>query len=145
MQNKENMLDTVNSIKSIEMEIESTKGHVKIINEMIADYIQSKQEWLDLESAKEETKRLSDALKNVLANDADYNNNLEELGQLKDKLKSQKEIISDLIVGYKLETRENQIEIGSNGEARQLVLKGKLGKRGKYQTSIFSDSNSKLN
>lgn len=131
-------ITTINAIKSQELAIDTTKNQIITRKELIAEAIESRQEWLDLESAKEEVKRLKSALDLSLSKDGDYNNQLEDLAQLKDKLKSEKETLSDLIVGYVITTSERQVEINNMGDARDLVIKGTLGKKSKYQTSLFN-------
>jgi len=133
-------LEQANTILTQTYAIDSTKLAIKTRKEMIADRVQERQAWLDLESAKGEAARLKTILDQQLANDGAYNNDLEELGQLKDKLKSLNETLSDLIVGYRIETGEHQLETSPVGDAVELVLKGKLGKKGKYQTNMFAEA-----
>lgn len=130
---------TRNAILEQEQAIDHTKIEIATRKEMIADHIEKTQEWLDVEAAKEELLRLRQALAAKLSSDPDYNNQLEDLGQLKDKLKSEKETLSDLIVGYFANTKEHQLEVNNHGDAREVVITGKLGKKGKYQTNLFAD------
>jgi predicted RNase H-like nuclease (RuvC/YqgF family) len=128
---------TINAIIEQAHEIDATKQLIATRREMIDDYIQNKPSWLEVEAAKEELARLRAKLAAELGTDGDYNNMLEDLAQLKDKMKSEKETLSDLVVGYRLETGEHQLEINNDGDARELVLTGRLGKKAKYQPSIF--------
>jgi hypothetical protein len=128
------------AIKSQEYEIQKTKEQIKTRKELIAESIETRQAWLDLESAKAEAVRFKEKLNQELLGDRDYNNQLEDLGQLKEKLKDQKETMSDLVVGYFIDTEEKQIETDSNGDAREIIIKGSLGKTAKFQTSIFKKS-----
>jgi vacuolar-type H+-ATPase subunit E/Vma4 len=129
----------ISAIQSQERAIEITKNKIATRKELMSDAVESKQEWLDLESTKEEVKRLANKLQLSLQGDLAYGNQLEDLAQLKDKLKSQKETLSDLVVGYVLETKERQVEMNNQGDARDLIIKGSLGKKGKYQTNLFVD------
>lgn len=129
---------TINNIKDKERDIDATQQQIATRKEMIEELVEQKQEWLDVETAKEELEHARQRLAQVLATDRDYNDQLEDLGQLKDKLKSEKELLSDLIVGYALETKERQIELNNQGDARELVIKGRLGKKAKYQTNMFA-------
>lgn len=125
-------------IKAQEAEIEKTKKDIKTRKELIETHIEGLPTWLELESSKEEVKRLTAKFKQELGSDSEYNNQLEDLGQLKDRLKDQNETLSMMIVGYYLDTKEQQLETDSNGNARELVITGKLGKKAKYQTSLFA-------
>jgi predicted RNase H-like nuclease (RuvC/YqgF family) len=133
-------IDTINAVKNQEYIIEMTKKSIDTRKELIAEHIENMQEWLEVEAAKEELMRVRQNMSAKLSSDGIYNDQLEDLAQLKDKLKSEKETLSDLIVGYFSLTKERQMEMTSSGDARTLVIKGSLGKKGKYQTNIFTGS-----
>jgi hypothetical protein len=133
-------IDTINAVKNQEYIIEMTKKSIDTRKELIAEHIENMQEWLEVEAAKEELMRVRQIMSAKLSSDGIYNDQLEDLAQLKDKLKSEKETLSDLIVGYFSLTKERQMEMTSSGDARTLVIKGSLGKKGKYQTNIFTGS-----
>jgi predicted RNase H-like nuclease (RuvC/YqgF family) len=133
-------IDTINAVKNQEYIIEMTKKSIDTRKELIAEHIENMQEWLEVEAAKEELMRVRQNMSAKLSSDGIYNDHLEDLAQLKDKLKSEKETLSDLIVGYFSLTKERQMEMTSSGDARTLVIKGSLGKKGKYQTNIFTGS-----
>lgn len=122
--------------------IDATKKEIATQKELIESHIEQKQSWLDYQSAKDDLKRLKLKLDSELNQDGDYNNMMEKLADSKEKLKSEKEIMSDLIVGYRIETGESQIEISDDGDAQQIILKGTLGKKAKYQTNIFNEARS---
>lgn len=130
---------TMNAIVSQGHDIEATKEQIATRRELIEEHIQNKPSWLEVETAKEELARVKAKLAAELGNDGEYNNMLEDLGQLKEKMKSQKETLSDLVVGYRIETGEHQVEINNVGDARELVIKGSLGKKAKYQTNLFAN------
>jgi hypothetical protein len=132
------MIDT---IKQYERDIEITKSQIKTKTEIISDHVEQMDEWFELEEAKEAVARARLALSQKLMGDADHNNRLEELAQLKQKKKEQQTILSDYIVAYFGMTQEKQVQVEVNGDARALVLTGKLGKKQKYQTSLFSEVN----
>lgn len=134
-----NDVDYIGTIRDASSAIEILKSNIKTKKEMIDDHVGNYQEWLDLESAKDEVERCRVALNVKLAGDADYNNSMEAMADMKLELKDKQDTLSTFIVAYHTETKENQIEIGTNGDARRLVIKGKLGRVEKYQTNIFSD------
>lgn len=125
------------AIKSLEFDIGVTKDQIKTRKELITEHIESTPSWLEFQTAKEELTRKKAALDQALAGDGEYNNMLEDLGQLNEKKKDQMKTLSDLVVWYFIETSEKQLETESNGDAREIVITGKLGKKGKYQTSLF--------
>lgn len=130
--------ELVGSILQQEQAIKATSSLILTRKEMIDDHVQNKQTWLDLETGKEELRRLQLKHNQALANDADYNNMMEDMGELKDKKKAEEEVLSELLLGYFADTHERQIETGPRGDARTLVLKAKLGKEGKFQPSLFA-------
>lgn len=130
---------TIQAIVSQELELERTKNEIATRKELIDEYVESQPLWLEVEAAKEELSRLKAGLDAALSGDGDYNDMLEDLGQLKDKQRSQKETLSDLVVGYRIETGEHQVELNNNGDARELVVTGRLGKKAKYQPSLFTE------
>ena len=77
------------AIKAQDDEIQKTKHDIKTRKELIAEHVESSQKWLDLQSAKDEVKRLQSELARDLASDGEYNDQLEDLAQLKEKLKKQ--------------------------------------------------------
>lgn len=135
---------TVNSIREVQRDIETSKGRIKTANELITDKKQEMDEWLEVESLKEQLGEAKKKLALALSNDPDHNNRLESLGQEKDKLTSLKNILSDHIVVYYGMTQERQVEMTEMGDARTLILSGRLGKEEKFQTSLFGQVNKKV-
>lgn len=135
---------TVSTIKAYELDIEQANEQIKTTNEMIAEELESMAEYQAVEKAQETLKAAKAALKQALLGNAEYNNLLEEKGQLQDKVKDAKEILSDYVVAYFAETKERQLQVETNGDARELIVTGKLGKKQKYQTSIFNASDNKV-
>jgi predicted nucleic acid-binding Zn-ribbon protein len=136
---KQAKIALVAKIKQQEISIENSKKQIETRLETINEHKENTQEWLDMESAREQLQVAQKKLAAALSSDGEYNDLMEDLGQLRDKLKSEKQNLSDLIVGYALENKELQIEVNNKGDARELVITGKLGKQGKYQTNLFAD------
>lgn len=135
---KQQLTITKNNIRVYESDIEDTKKQIETKKEMVQELLESTSGWLDVQTLKERYEEAKISFHLKLQGNADYNDGLEELAQLKEKLKEQKQIQSDFIVGYFAETKERQIELGTTGNARDLVVTGKLGKSSKYQPSLFS-------
>lgn len=138
MPSKEDAVDYIGTIRNSSADIEALKSQIKTKKEMVDDHVHQKPEWLEYESKKEETAIAKAKLDAALARDADYNNSMTQLAELKDTVKDKQDTLSTFIVGYHAETKETQVELGANGDARQLIIKGRLGKKQKYQTSLFS-------
>lgn len=128
---------TVDSIREVQREIEISKGRIKTANELITDKKQEMDEWLEVESLKEQLGEAKKKLGLALSNDPDHNNRLEASAQEKDKLAGLKNILSDHIIAYYGMTQERQVEMTETGDARTLILSGRLGKEEKFQTSLF--------
>ena len=64
------------------------------------------------------------------------NDLLEQLADEKEALKTARQNLSGFLLGYFHETGERQIELAEK-DAREVILKGKLGKPKDFQTSIF--------
>lgn len=130
------------AIKKQEFHILATKEQMRTRKEMITEHVESTQAWLDLQTAKEEFDRKKAALSLSLSSDGEYNNMLEDAAQLREKLKDQRDTLSEMVVGYFIDTEEKQLETDSNGDAREIIITGKLGKKAKYQTSLFAKGKS---
>lgn len=127
-------------IRTAEGHIEVTKQRISDAKEMQNDYVENTSEWLEWREAQEAMQRAKAKLDARLANDGDYNNFAENLGQLRDQLKSEKQTLSDLVVGYAMETKRHQIEYEDSGKARDIIITGKLSSKVKrYQTNMFVD------
>lgn len=51
------------------------------------------------------------------------------------QLNDAQEILSDYLIAFATNTKERQLKT-SDVDAREIILKGKLGKRGRYQESM---------
>lgn len=130
---------TVETIKLYERDIESTKQQLKVVNERLQEELEDMPQYSAVKEAETALALAKEHLKNALLSNADYNNLLEEKAGLSEKMRDQKDILSNHLVFYFAETRENQIEMGEKvGDARQVIVTGKLGKRQKYQLNLFS-------
>lgn len=129
---------TIQTIRLYEKDIDATKHKIDTINEQLRDELEAMQEYIAVRDAQEVLDEAKAKLKLALLDDASYNNLLEEKGQLNEKMRDMKEILSDHLVAYFAQTNERQIEISDNGDARSVIITGKLGKRQKYQTSLLA-------
>jgi hypothetical protein len=128
---------TISTIKTYELDIEQTKEQVKTITEQIKDELESMPSYHAVQEAEAALADAKTRLKQELLGNADYNDMLETKGQLGDQLRDQKDILSEHIIAYYGLTQERQLQIEDDGDARELILKGSLGKKQKYQTSLF--------
>lgn len=130
---------TLETIRRLTKEIDALKFDIKALNEMLKDIRADLPEFEALEDARVALQQAQTELNEALRKVPNYNDNLEELAGKKESLSDKQAILSAFIVEYHAQTHEKQVEIDqSNGDARALVLTGRLGKKQKYQTSLFN-------
>ena len=129
-----NIIDTVREYAA---EVEADKQKLKTMRERQTEIIESKNAFSDLEEAKEALAAAKQNLKSALLQDSEYNDLTENIADQKEKIKDSKEILSSYLLEHYRSTGEKQIELGDHGDAREVILIGKLGREQKYQTSMF--------
>lgn len=132
----EDTQSAIDTIRTYQRDIIATQISIKNLNQQIEDEVSSTSGYDDVRDAKLKLAEAEGRFKRNLAANTDYNNLLEERGQLSQKLKDQKEILSDHIVFLYKTTDERQVEVSDDGDAREIIVTGKLGKRGKYQQAL---------
>lgn len=138
MQDSDDVDVTIQNILEYSRDIEATKRRIETLNESVREEIEECPEFTEVQESAEKLKAAKERLRLALQSNARYNNMLEKLGELKDTKKDQEEILSDHIVAYYAMTRERQIQVADDGDAQDLVLKGRLGAHRKYQTNLFA-------
>lgn len=132
---------TVDTIRTYANDIEALDSKVKTLREELKDVIEQDSNFSDVESLTEELKMAKDKLKYSLMGNSRFNELTEKLANEKEELKEAKDILSDYLVEHVVRTHEKQVEIDpDNGDAREVIVTGKLGKKQKYQTSMFRSS-----
>lgn len=136
----EEIQQTVESIRVITKDIDAKETGLKFKKDQLKEIIESMPEWLDVEESALEHSAAKEKLRIALMSNARYNDLAESIANESADLRDDKDILSKHVVEYYASTHEHQIEIDeSNGDARQIIVNGKLGKGGKYQPSLFSD------
>lgn len=131
---------TLQTIREYAADVEKTKQNIATLKEQITEIKESMTEYSHFEEAKEVYDLAKRDLELALQGRGNYNDLMEKVAELDHKLKDQKDILSLHIVEYHADTRAQQIEMDDlTGDAREVVVTGKLGKKGKFQTSLFSD------
>jgi uncharacterized protein (DUF3084 family) len=126
-------------IRDLEKRIWTAKGRVKTQKEAVDDIISGHTAYNEATKAKQEYEYAKKKLELALQSDQEYNDAMEALAEEKQQLKDDRDILSLHLVEYYTTTHERQIEIGeSNGDAREVIVTGKLGAKSKYQTQLFS-------
>lgn len=128
------------NIRDLDMDIFITKGRIKVLNERIEEIKVEHTSYNEMIKAKQAYEKARENFRLTMLSDSDYNDTMENVATEKQKLADQKDMLSLHIVEYYTKTKERQVEIGDDGDARDLIVTGKLGARGKYQTNLFSDS-----
>lgn len=127
---------TLDTIRSCASEIDATEQSMKTTREMLKEIEEGLPEYEELKELKAEVQNAQMKLKEVLMRNARYNDLSEKLGRLGEKVKEEKEVLSNALLLHYKQTSERQVEISDN-TAREVILSGKLGKEQKYQTSMF--------
>lgn len=131
----------IETIRECATEIDKTKATIKNLREQALDIKEGMAAYDEYTKASDAAKAAKENLRLALMGKAEYNNIMEEIALEADKLKDAQEIISQHIAYYWRETGERQIEVDhNNGDAREIIVKGKLGAKQKYQTNLFSDN-----
>lgn len=127
----------VDKVRLFDLDIRKFEHNAKVLKEQITERIESLPEYAAVESLKEQLKTAQEALKQAKLQAPGLNDLQQQLTDEKDALKSARLNMSDFLLGYFAETHERQIELEA-GDAREVILKGKLGKPKDFQVSIFS-------
>jgi DNA repair exonuclease SbcCD ATPase subunit len=131
--------ETINAIRDLLHEMDETKAKVKAGRERAEEIKQLKSAYAEVEALTEKLTDAKESLKMSLLQDGDYNDLMENIANEKLKYDDQKEMMSQHLVLFHDQFKEQQIELGDNGDARDVIIVGKLGREAKYQTSIFSE------
>lgn len=131
---------TIDNIRELDLAIFTNKGRIKALNERALEIIEGHNAYNEMVDAERVYKTAKEKLRIALLSDGDYNDVMENIADEKLTLKDQKDMLSLHVVEYYTTTHERQVEIDDSGDARELVVTGKLGARGKYQTNLFGKS-----
>lgn len=127
------------TIRAYARDIDETKANIKSMREQAKEIKEGKGAFAEVERLSEELKAAKEKLRVSLLSDGDYNDLLENIGQETEKLRDQEDILSSHIAFYWKSTDERQVPMNDQtGDARDIVIKAKLGAEGKYQTSLLA-------
>lgn len=127
---------TIDTIREYAADIDKTKQDIKTLNEAASEQVESETAYNEVAELTEQLAAAKERLKSSLMSNHVYNDVMEKLAECKNKLADQEDILSLHIVEYYAGTHERQIEMNAEGDAREILVKGKLGKRGKFQTRL---------
>jgi DNA repair exonuclease SbcCD ATPase subunit len=130
----------IDKIRAFDGDIRRFETSIKEKKERLQANIEALPEYAAVESLKEQAKTAQEALKRATERLAGYNDLMEDIAEDNEALKSARMNMSDFLLGYFKETGEKQIEL-SEEDAREVILKGKLGKPTQYQTNLFTGGN----
>lgn len=139
MQINDEVSSAIETVREYEGDIVRTKQKIKVLDEQVLESKEGTPEFARVLELEEQLKEARAQLKSRLLGDGHHNDLLEEKADLQEQLKDQRHILSEHLVAYfHLSGGERQIELGTNGDAREVILTGKLGKEQKYQTSLLA-------
>jgi predicted RNase H-like nuclease (RuvC/YqgF family) len=127
----------VETIRQYAVDMRDLKDQVKAAEEVLESIIQGWPEYAAVEELEQKLKEAKERLKQRKLADPRYLEQTERVAKVKREQKESKEILSDYLVGYFKKTGERQVLMNdANGDAREVILTGRLGKEVKYQTSL---------
>lgn len=139
MQINSEVTDIIRNVRITEQSIESGKDKKRVLKEQLDELLQGVSEYEEVTESVAQLKVARQDLKLRLMSNANYNDLMEKLGSTKEELKDDEDILSSHLLAFFALTQDRQIELGEGGDAREVILKGKLGKDQKYQTNIFAE------
>lgn len=126
----------VDNVRTFDHELSEHTQRIKTIKEQLQEKAESTAEYAVVEQLTAQLKEAKEKLKYKLLNMPGYNDLAEKLADEKDAKRSAELDISDFLLGYFKETGERQIELDPK-DAREVILKGRLGKPTQFQTNLF--------
>lgn len=130
---------TIETIRELANDIDRKKSGLKNLREQAADMLEGRAAYQEVVKAQAELTSTKEGLKRAMMGDHEYNDLMENIGLETAALTDLQDILSQHVVLYWKDTGERQVEIDeSNGDARALVVTGKLGKKEKFQTNLFA-------
>lgn len=138
--NKDDDDSTLQTIITYVDDIETAENKIKVLKEQLAEIIEKDAKFDEVDTLSISLAKAKEDLKLSLMSKREYNDLCEKIAQLKEDLKENKDILSDYLVEFYATKHERQLQVDpSNGNARDIILKGKLGKeQKKYQTNLFN-------
>lgn len=118
----------IETVRQYRDEISETKELLKVARERVKEERDSHSGAELVDRLAEELTAARQNLKSALMADGDYNDAMEEVGQLKAQLADQQDILSGYLVEHYRATGAYQIELDpGSGTGRDIVIKAKLG------------------
>lgn len=133
-------LQWIHKVRTFDADIHSFQSRIKTLNDQIQEEVEKTDEYTEVFELQEKLKVARENLKRRLSNNSTYIDLVEDIANEKLSLKDAQANMSDFLLGYFAETHERQIELGP-ANAREVILKGKLGKPKDFQTNLFSPVN----
>lgn len=112
--------------------IEEVKEELKLQNEMLASYLNGVPEFVEADKAAKEASKKKTGIKTKLLQAPAGLQVANKVSELKDKLKTQQDKLSESLQKYQAQTGQDSFE-GEDGEVRQIVYVAKLVRRTQFQ------------
>lgn len=129
--------DFLNAIRNASREIARAKQDWKTAKEMEAEEVESLDEWIEAESAKDEAKAAREALKTAKLASDEVCEAMERTLDKKAVVDLQRQIRSDLLVLYAAKFNRRTAESIEPGENRLIIIKATVGKVMPEQMGLF--------
>jgi hypothetical protein len=129
----------IDNVRTFDHELREHNQRIKTLKEQQKEIVESTDEYAVVESLKAQLKGAQDKLKYKLLGMPRYTDLAEKLVDEKHQKQEAEVEISDFLIAYHADTREQQIELEA-GDAREVVLKAKLGKPKEFQLGMFTEA-----
>jgi predicted RNase H-like nuclease (RuvC/YqgF family) len=134
--------DMIVKVKQLDGHIFNCNGRLKTLKEELDELLEEHTAYQELVKAKEAMARAKDGLQRALMGNERYNELMEAIAAERTDIKETKYTLSAYLVEHYAQTHAHQIELDGEGQARDVVVTGKLGKPGKFQTNLFTNNDS---
>lgn len=127
----------IDNVRTFDHEQREHAQNIKTLREQMQEVAESLPEHAAVESLKAQLKAAQDTLKFKLLRTPRYNELADRLADEKHQKLEAETDLSDFLLAYHAETKERQIELEPK-DAREVILKAKLGKSREFQTSLLT-------
>lgn len=130
-------LQIISRVRTFDGDIRAFSSRMKTIQERMLEIIEVTDENEAVEEAQGTLDNAKAALKRRLESNSEFMKLTEDLADEKLSIKDAKDNMSDFLLAYFADTHEKQIELGP-GDAKEVIIKARLGKSKDFQTNLFS-------
>lgn len=132
--------DVVEKIKQLDQSVTAAKERIAVLKERKQEILENHTAYHNFKDAQAALAKAKEEMNRALQGDGQFNNIMEQLASEKSDLDETKYTLSVYVVEYHARTHAQQVEVGEDGDARDVIVTGRLGRKGKLQTNLFSEA-----